>query len=444
MMSPRNLPSVLILAVVVAASTGAAVTAGSAVADTTPATTPTPTPTPAPANPTPPSVATTGVSALSKTTATVTGAVTPGSADTTYRFQYGTSSSYGLSTSEASVPAGTTPVNVSRDLSGLTVGTTYHYRLVATNAAGTTNGSDKTFSTQSNPKSPTVSTLSATAVAATTAQLNAHVNPNGQPTNVSFQWGTSTKYGATTPVVSAGTGTSTLTSSIPIGGLAGNTKYHYRAVAQNATGTVRGSDHTFTTPRDLTGVGLTITPTTAVWGTTAVVSGTVGGAGVGGVGVKLLQQDYPFTGTFRQIATQTASSAGAYSFSVPNVTSAIKLQVVTNTAVPVTSPVATLRVSLFTALKVSKKTSKTYTLSGTIYPQVPKATVSVQRRTPKGRWITTKHAHLTKIGTTGSAFKTNVSRISRTTKYRVHVSPKDNSAHVITDSSTVSVAKRKK
>jgi len=42
---------------------------------------------------------------------------------------------------------GTTNTAVSITLSGLTPGTTYHYRVVGKNAAGTSNGADETFTT---------------------------------------------------------------------------------------------------------------------------------------------------------------------------------------------------------------------------------------------------------------------------------------------------------
>ena len=66
---------------------------------------------------------------------------------TTYRFEYGTSTSYGLQTAEADAGSGTGAVDASANLGGLTTDTTYHYRVVATNAAGVTRGSDHTLKT---------------------------------------------------------------------------------------------------------------------------------------------------------------------------------------------------------------------------------------------------------------------------------------------------------
>ena len=77
---------------------------------------------------------------------------------TTYRFEYGTSTSYGLQTAEADAGSGTGAVDASADLSGLTTDTTYHYRVVATNAAGVDRGSDHTLKTAAAPGPPGAST----------------------------------------------------------------------------------------------------------------------------------------------------------------------------------------------------------------------------------------------------------------------------------------------
>ncbi|GAJ01582.1 unnamed protein product, partial [marine sediment metagenome] len=74
-------------------------------------------------------------------------------ASTTYYFEYGTT--YGSTTTETDAGSGTEEVSVSADLTGLSEGTTYHFRLVATNSAGTDYGDDATFTTTTT--APTVS-----------------------------------------------------------------------------------------------------------------------------------------------------------------------------------------------------------------------------------------------------------------------------------------------
>jgi hypothetical protein len=85
---------------------------------------------------------------VAQSTAKLTGTVNPHGSATTYTFQYGLTSSYGVQTTPASAGSGTTAGSVSATLSGLASGTSYHYRIVATNADGqATSGVDRTFTT---------------------------------------------------------------------------------------------------------------------------------------------------------------------------------------------------------------------------------------------------------------------------------------------------------
>ncbi|MFI4972069.1 MAG: hypothetical protein ACHP7H_05275, partial [Hyphomicrobiales bacterium] len=90
----------------------------------------------------PESEATTEVTAAS---ADLSARINPNGSETTYRMEYGTTTSYGASTPPAKAGAGRTPVAVSQPLSGLSANTTYHWRLLATNAAGTSSSPDETF-----------------------------------------------------------------------------------------------------------------------------------------------------------------------------------------------------------------------------------------------------------------------------------------------------------
>lgn len=85
---------------------------------------------------------------VTNNSATVSGTVTPNGATTTWRFEYGTTTSYGNQSPspDGSIPDGAgTPVDAT--LTGLASSTLYHYRLKATNSAGTTNTADRTFTT---------------------------------------------------------------------------------------------------------------------------------------------------------------------------------------------------------------------------------------------------------------------------------------------------------
>jgi PKD repeat protein len=84
---------------------------------------------------------------VTSNSATLNATVNPNGLATTVYFQWGTSPSYGNSTSSQSIGSGTNTVNVSANLSGLSPDTTYYYRIVATNSAGTTYGSGMSFRT---------------------------------------------------------------------------------------------------------------------------------------------------------------------------------------------------------------------------------------------------------------------------------------------------------
>lgn len=92
-----------------------------------------------------PSVYTGASPSLSTTLVTFKGSVNPHGLATVYAFQFGTTTGYGAQTALASAGNGTTSTSVGQTMKGLQPGITYHYRLVATNAAGTTNGQDVAF-----------------------------------------------------------------------------------------------------------------------------------------------------------------------------------------------------------------------------------------------------------------------------------------------------------
>jgi len=131
-------------------------------------------------------------------------------------------------------------------LAGLNPGTTYHFRVKATNVLGTTNGDDLTFKTLGDV--PTVITEPAQNVKITSATLVASVNPNYLPTNFFFEFGTSTSYGSLLPASQYPfSGGDFLGTSNSFTGLTSETTYHYRIIAENELGKSIGEDVTFTT-----------------------------------------------------------------------------------------------------------------------------------------------------------------------------------------------------
>jgi hypothetical protein len=87
-------------------------------------------------------------SSVTSSAATLRGIVNPENRLTTYRFEYGRSASYGTASPSASAGSSIANVGASLSIGSLTQRSTYHYRLVATNATGTIYGKDATFTTR--------------------------------------------------------------------------------------------------------------------------------------------------------------------------------------------------------------------------------------------------------------------------------------------------------
>jgi phospholipase C len=197
----------------------------------------------------PPALETQPATAATGATATVHGTVNPdGSLVTDCHFEYGTTGKYGASAPCASSPgSGTTPVATSAQLTGLAAGSAYHFRIVATNAAGTSSGPDMVLLTGASL--PTAETEAAANITQTTATLNARVNPNGASvSSCRFEFGTTALYGAQTPCTpEPGAGKVPVAVSGTASSLAAGTTYHYHVVAMNSGGSGEGEDRTFTT-----------------------------------------------------------------------------------------------------------------------------------------------------------------------------------------------------
>jgi PKD repeat protein len=135
-----------------------------------------------------PTVTTLTVGAVGTNGATVRGELTDlgGANNCNVWFEYGTNSYYGSSTTSVSI---STTGEFNSNINGLLDGTTYHYRAVANNPAGTTYGTDKTFTTLNSysQQIPTICCLETTNIGTTSVTLTATLTDDGgEPCNLRF------------------------------------------------------------------------------------------------------------------------------------------------------------------------------------------------------------------------------------------------------------------
>jgi len=177
--------------------------------------------------------------------AQLTGNVTNNGIPAALKFDYGLTAYYGNEVDAVPDSAtGMGSVYATYSLSGLTPGTTYHFRLKAINSNGTSYGNDITFITGA----PTASTFPASNISAHSAQLNAMVNANNNRTSIKFEYGLTNNYGTEVSAIpDSAFGNINTSVFFFLYGLISDTTYHYRIKAITPTAVVYGNDISFFT-----------------------------------------------------------------------------------------------------------------------------------------------------------------------------------------------------
>jgi hypothetical protein len=207
---------------------------------------------------------------------------------TTYWWEYGTTTSYGQETPHTNTASGSAPVAVSSVLTGLLPGTTYHYRLVAENSLGTEAGYDFTFTTLAAPppvvtttpttpptaqpppatstrtiitKPPLISSVASApslgklrilALGGSDATASATINTHGAATGYYLAYGTTRRLGRRS---ASGSSTSPRTVTWHLRGLVAGNVYYLQVVATNSGGSTRSSMvHVRTSPVNVGGI----------------------------------------------------------------------------------------------------------------------------------------------------------------------------------------------
>jgi hypothetical protein len=310
--------------------------------------------------------------------------VNPNSQSTTVVFEYGTSTSYGAKSSAKSIGSGAGSTNVSISAAGLAPSTTYHVRVVAENAAGTTSGSDVTFTTTG---PPIVHTSSVTGIGQTSATLNASVDASGHSTHWYFQYGTSTSYGGVTPAQSTSSGAHNV--SLTIAGLTSGKAYHFRLVAQNSSGTSTTPDATFTTAGPA--ITLSVSTATAIARHAVTLSGRVA-SGRSNESVAVFAQRYG-SGSFAAVTTVLTDAGGTWSVIVrPAIGTTYK-------AVWSGSTTSTVSVAVRPSVSFRTLAHQRFATHVAAARSFRGRVVQLQRHLLNGRWLTIARAHLNRSST---------------------------------------------
>jgi uncharacterized protein (TIGR02145 family) len=222
-----------------------------------------------------PSVTTTEAIFVTAGSYTLNGTVNANGQSTTVTFEYGLTTSYGSVVNASQSPvSGTGNTAVSANITGLTEGKTYHFRVKVNSLAGPKDGNDVSFITL---QGPSATTIKEKFVTTTSYTLNGTVNANGQSTTVTFEYGLTTSYGsvvdaAQSPV--SGTGNTAVSANIT--GLTEGKVYHFRVKAVSRAGSKEGNDLSFTTfqlPSVTTTEVIQVTPTSAIIGGNVIDDG---------------------------------------------------------------------------------------------------------------------------------------------------------------------------
>jgi hypothetical protein len=224
-----------------------------------------------------PTASTSAATLLTSSSAVLNGTANPGAETTTGYFRasatnpvtcnntFGTRVPF---TNGVNLGAGVSDVPYSLAFGSLNPATTYYFCAISQNASGTALGAVLSFTTPA--ALPTLSTLGASNLAASSAVLRAYVTPGGAATTLWFRYATvspgacndtfGTRYGG----MSIGSDIYPSTWGLTTPGLSPATTYYYCAIAQNSVGTAFGAVVSFTT--------LPLPPTTTTTAASLVTS----------------------------------------------------------------------------------------------------------------------------------------------------------------------------
>ncbi|HWJ50582.1 MAG TPA: hypothetical protein VNR42_06145 [Solirubrobacteraceae bacterium] len=279
-----------------------------------------------------------------------------------------------------------------------------------------------------------VSTGPATHLRGAAGLLTGLVFPEGVETSYYFQYGVTTAYGSQTPTLVAGSGTAKVPVGQPVAGLIPGTTYHFRLVGLAGSLTIPGRDKTFVAggaAKTRLVFRLAKPAAPDVFGSPALISGTLSGLGNANQPIALQASPYPYLEPFVNIgAPGTTNAVGAFSFRVSNLTIGTQFRVVTLGKLPVFSPIVTEQVAPKVTLHVrATKRPGFVRLYGVVSPAKAGAPILFQLEKPtrphgnseiSTRYVTAASTVLKRGGVTFSRFSAIV-EIHHAGRYRAMV-----------------------
>lgn len=240
---------------------------------------------------------------------------------------------------------------------------------------------------------PGISTGAAHTISYGSAALTGAIDPHGSNTTYYFQYGPTKAYGDQTALADAGSGTAAVAVSVPVGGLAPLTVYHYRLVAVNAAGAGTGADRSFQTSAVPLSLQILSSPNPVPFGGTTVIQGTLSGSRNAGREVVLQANAFPFAAGFQTIGNPELTTAtGGFTFTALGLTLATQYRVLTVTSPPVVSPVATENVAVQVVAHLGRTRRPHHVrVYGTVTPAIEGMRVNIMRLS---------HGHEQMVGTT--------------------------------------------
>ena len=259
------------------------------------------------------------------------------------------------------------------------------------------------------PAKPVATTGGVANVGESTVTLNGRVNPNQAETTYFFQYGTTSLYGAQTPATPAGKGNRAVRVAAAVAGLAPDTTYHYRLVAQNAKGLVKGKNRRFKTRRQPLGVTLAATPNPVQAGGATTLGGTLTGTGNAGRQVVLQANPFPYTQGFLNVTNpQVTNEQGGFGFPLLSVPVTTQYRVLMTNRPEVASPVvvlgAAVRAGLHRQVRHRDWRRPRVRFYGRLKPAAPGTQVVIQKLR-EGGWETVGETFSRDSSDTSSWFK---------------------------------------